>query len=94
MLHALLSDIGEHRIGATKGDHRHLGEEDRDVGEDVALPKHRQQSNDRHEPQRQKYPGDLQRPTDGWPRVSRHPFAERRIGIGDLLAADLAMSVA
>ena len=35
VLHRLLRDIGEHRVGAAERDHRHLAEEDRDLAEDV-----------------------------------------------------------
>ena len=35
MIDRLLGDIGEHRVGAAEGDHRHLAEEDGDLAEDV-----------------------------------------------------------
>ena len=34
-LDRLLRDVGQHRVGAAEGHHRHLGEEDRDLAEDV-----------------------------------------------------------
>ena len=38
VLDRLLRDIGQHRVGAAEGHHRHLREEDRDLAEDVAGP--------------------------------------------------------
>ena len=41
VLDRLLRDIGEHRIGAAEGDHRHLAEEQRDLAEHVGRAERR-----------------------------------------------------
>ena len=51
MVDRLLGDIGQHRIGAAERDHRHLAEEDRDLGEDVVGPAQEPQQGHRDEPQ-------------------------------------------
>jgi len=50
MLHRLLRDIGQHRIGAAERHHRHLTEEHRDLAEHIGLSDCDQQRKNRHQP--------------------------------------------
>src|SRR3546814_5668377 len=51
-LDCLLRDIGEHRISAAEGHHRHLAEEGGDAAEHVVGAEREQQRCDRPEPER------------------------------------------
>ena len=73
-----LGDVGEHRIGAAEGHHRHLREEQRDLGEDVARPEGHGQQRRRHEPQREEDGGDLERPGQRRAGMRRQRLAEQR----------------
>ena len=88
----LLGNIGEHGIGAAKGDDRHLAEEQGDVAEHIAAAERDQEEGDRSQPEHQKDGGNLERPSRGRSRMGRCVLAERRIGIGDLLVADLLVA--
>ena len=90
----LLGNIGKHGIGAAESDDRHLAEEHGDVAEHIAAAEREEQEGDRAEPEHQKDGGNLQRPGRRRPRMGGGAVAERRVGIGDLLVADLPMTIA
>ena len=48
----LLGDVGEHRVGAAEGHHRHLREEQRDLPEHVAGAEQADDRGDRQQPER------------------------------------------
>ena len=90
----LLGNIGKHGIGAAKGDDRHLAEEQGYVAEHIAAAERDQEEGDRSQPEHQKDGSNLERPSRGRSRMGGRVLAERRIGIGDLLVADLLVAIA
>ena len=86
-LDRLLRDIGEHRISAAEGDHRHLAEEDGDAAEHVVGAEQRPASGDRPQPQQQERRRDPQRPAPVGPRMVGQLVAERGVAVGDVGAA-------
>src|SRR4051795_4087636 len=78
-LDRLLGDVGEHGISPTKGDHRHLGEEYRDLAEDVAGPEERKKAKDRNEPEGQPDGGHAQAAGHIRTRMRGQLFAEKAV---------------
>jgi hypothetical protein len=82
---SLLCDIGQHRVGAAEGHHRHLAEEQRDLAKGVGRPKADQDCRDRRQPQREPHQADAQRSRRIGAGVLGRLVAERAVGIGIFL---------
>ena len=82
MLHRLLRHIGEHRVGAAERHHRHLGEEHRDLAEDVGWPEPDQQDGDRRKPQREPDRADASAPACRFGRVCGGNSLPSRSSVG------------
>ncbi|KIU01328.1 hypothetical protein QU38_02200, partial [Staphylococcus aureus] len=93
-LHCLLRDIGEHRIGAAEGHHRHLAEEGGDAAEHVVGAEREQQRCDRPEPEQQQDAGDAQRPREVRPGMVGKALAKSGVAVVDYLSAGGTMSAA
>ena len=94
VLDRLLRHVGEHRIGAAEGDHRHDREEARDLSEDVVRSEGRQDRADRDEPQRQPHGRDLEAVGDGRAGMRGQLVAEQAVAVrrsvrGTVTPADL-----
>src|SRR5919199_3474101 len=78
-LDGLLGDVGQHRVGAAEGDHRHLGEEQGDLAEHVRLAEGCQQYEDGNEPERQPRRGNAERAGDARAGIRRQFVAEQGV---------------
>src|SRR5690349_13595414 len=87
MLDGLLSDVGENGIGATEGDHRHLAEEDGNLGEHILGSKTDEQGANRDQPENEPNTRRPQRADYARPRMLRQFLAEQAIDHAVLVAA-------
>ena len=83
VLHRLLRHVGEHRVGAAEGHHRHLAEEDRQPGEGLVRAERQHQRRDRHEPGEREPGRRAPGAAAAGLRVGRRLGAEQRIGVGE-----------
>ena len=72
----LLSDVGQHGIGAAEGDHGHLGEEEADAAEYVVRPQQGDQQDDRGQPEGQQDRRQRERAAQPGSRVVRYLLAQ------------------
>ena len=79
VLDRLLRHVGEHRIGAAKGDDRHLREEQPDLAEGVAGAENGDDRDDRGQPQREPERRDAQGAADGRAGMLRQLVAENAV---------------
>ena len=90
----LLRHIGQHRIGTTEGDHGHLAEEHRDLGEDVVAAQAEIERRHRHQPEGQEHRRHGERPAQVRPGMRRSGLAQQRLGIGHVGRAHVAVAAA
>ena len=81
-LDRLLRDVGEHRVGAAEGDHRHLAEEDAEPREDVVRAERQRQQRDRRRARAPAPISGARSAAEAARACGRRSVAERRVASG------------